>query len=156
MFWELIATVLAGFVLAGIALSLRLLFKKLPRWIVPAAAGLGMMGFQIYSEYDWFEHHAERLPAGTAVVATYEEPAFYKPWSYFKAPILKFVAVEKGDKQAGESILPVNLYFFERRMSVQHAQALIDCQNKLQSDFSQSPKWGKTPMTDNIAQAVCP
>ena len=91
MFWELIATILAGFMAAGVALSFRLLFKKLPRWIVPAAAGLGMLGFQIYSEYTWFEHTKSRLPDGVSVVATHADPAFYKPWSYFRAPILHFV-----------------------------------------------------------------
>ncbi|UNU72634.1 hypothetical protein LU293_05815 [Moraxella nasovis] len=154
MFWELIATIVSGFMAAGIALSLRLLFKKLPRWIVPAAAGVGMLGFQIYSEYDWFEHTKSRLPDGVAVVATHAETAFYKPWSYAYAPILRFVAVETSQKQT-DHIKAANLYFFERRMAAYHTPILVDCQNKLQSDFNQAPSWGKTPMTDDIVKAVC-
>lgn len=155
MFWELIATILAGFMAAGVALSFRLLFKKLPRWIVPAAAGLGMLGFQIYSEYTWFEHTKSRLPDGVSVVATHADPAFYKPWSYFRAPILHFVAVEPSDNAEAGNIKRANLYFFERRMAAHHAPILVDCQNKLQSDFSHSPNWGQTPMTEDIVRAVC-
>lgn len=155
MFWELIATVLSGFMAAGVALSLRLLFKKLPRWIVPAAAGLGMMGFQVFSEYTWFEHTKSRLPEGVWVVATHAEPAFYKPWSYAKPPILKFVAVEGVKEPMVGDIKKANLYFFERRMAAQHTQILVDCKHQLQSDFSDAPKWGKTPMTDDITKAVC-
>lgn len=156
MFWELIATVLSGFLLAGIALSFRLPFKKLPRWIVPVAAGIGMFGFQIYSEYTWFEHTKSRLPVGVSVVAAHDEPAFYKPWSYVKAPILRFVAVEPIAKDGSQVIKRANLYFFQRRMAAYHAVILVDCQNKLQSDFNQKPSWGKTVMTDNIVLAICP
>lgn len=154
MFWELIATVLSGFMAAGVALSLRLLIKKLPRWIVPAAAGLGMMGFQVFSEYTWFEHTKSRLPKGVLVVATHEEAAFYKPWAYVKAPILKFVAAEQVKGQAG-AVRQANLYFFERRMPAAHTPILVDCQNGRQSDFSKTPNWGITPMTDEIVKAVC-
>lgn len=158
MFWELIATILAGFMAAGIALSFRLLFKKLPRWIVPAAAGLGMLGFQIYSEYTWFEHTKSRLPEGVNVVASHADSVFYKPWSYFNAPILRFVAIESDinlKEDANADIKSANLYFFERRMPARHTAILVDCHNNLQSDFGQSPSWGETPMTKDIVQAVC-
>lgn len=155
MFWELIATFLAGFMTAGVALSLRLIIKKLPKWIVPAAAGLGMIGFQVYSEYNWFNHTKSRLPDGVVVVATHESPVFYQPWSYFSAPTTRFVAVEKSADEAGLDVRQANLYFFERRMPAAHTPILVDCQNGRQSDFSKTPNWGITPMTDEIVKAVC-
>ncbi|WP_323842011.1 MULTISPECIES: hypothetical protein [unclassified Moraxella] len=155
MFWELIATILSGFMAAGVALSLRLVIKKLPRWIVPAAAGLGMLGFQIFSEYIWFDHTKSRLPKNAFVVATHSEPAFYKPWSYLKAPTFKFVVAEKPSHEMNQSIKKVNLYFFERRMATQHTQILVDCENGVQSDFSQNPNWGKVVMTDDIVKVAC-
>lgn len=64
MFWELIATFIAGLGASGIVLSLRLIFKKIPKWLVPAAAGLGMIGFGVFNEYDWYRHTSTRLPGG--------------------------------------------------------------------------------------------
>lgn len=45
---DLAATVTAGFAMAGVALILRSLTgRRLPAWTVPAAAGLGMLGFAV-------------------------------------------------------------------------------------------------------------
>lgn len=160
MLWELIATVSAGFGAAGITLILRMLFKRLPKWLIPAAAGLGMIGFQVFSEYTWFEHTRSRLPSETEVVAEISETAFYKPWSYAKPQVLKFVAVDTANVETVDkerNIRRANLYFFERRMSAQTAPVWIDCNNRLQSDIADPAKqtWGKTQYTADIAAAVC-
>lgn len=160
MLWELIATITAGFGAAGIALILRTVFKKLPKWTIPAAAGLGMLGFQVFSEYTWFEHTRSRLPSETKVVAEIPETAFYKPWSYVKPQVLKFVAVDTANVETVDqerNIRRANLYFFERRMSAQAAPVWIDCHNRLQSDIADPGKetWGKTEYTADIAAAVC-
>ena len=160
MLWELIATITAGFGAAGIALILRMMFKKLPKWLIPAAAGLGMIGFQVFSEYTWFEHTRSRLPSETKVVAEIPETAFYKPWSYVKPEVLKFVAVDTANLETvdqARNIRRANLYFFERRMSAQTLPVWIDCQNQVQSDIADPAKqvWGKTGYTENIVAAVC-
>ncbi|MHB1371312.1 MAG: hypothetical protein ACYCW7_14085, partial [Pseudomonadaceae bacterium] len=63
MFWHLIAAVAAALAGAGIALVLRSLSgKRLPAWIIPVFAGLGMFGYTIYYEYTWFETSQARLP----------------------------------------------------------------------------------------------
>ena len=68
MFWELVATVFAGLGAAGIALLLRKLSaQKLPRYLVPVFAGLGMLGFQIHAEYNWYSHQKSLLPERYAV-----------------------------------------------------------------------------------------
>ncbi|WP_416191033.1 hypothetical protein [Neisseria sp. CCUG12390] len=160
MLWELIATVSAGFGAAGIALIVRTVFKKLPKWMIPAAAGLGMIGFQVFSEYTWFEHTRSRLPSETAVVAEIPETAFYKPWSYIRPQVLKFVAVDTANIETVDkerNIRRANLYFFERRMSAQTLPVWIDCGNGLQTDIADpsAQVWGKTEHTANIVAAVC-
>ncbi len=149
MLWEFIAVLAAGFAGAGIALSLRFLIKRLPKWIVPVAAGLAMLGFAIYSEYSWYSHTASRLPEGTVVVATVPHTAFYKPWSYVQPQILQFVALDtKSIKTLDEDNKQVTLYFFERRMKAQPLAVTLNCrQPSLQFDQQ---------MQDNIIEAVCP
>lgn len=158
MFWELLATLIAGLGMAGIALSLRKMFKKLPRWIIPAMAGLGMIGFQVYHEYSWFSHTASRLPTKTVVLASAAKPVFYQPWSYYHAPTRWFVAVDTENiKEMDAHIKATQLYFFERRMPALPVPVLVDCQNGVQSDFKSgsAPTWGTTTFTNKLVQAVC-
>ena len=61
---------------AGIMMMIRLFIKKLPKWLVPAAAGLGMIGFQVYSEYTWFSHTRSLLPESAVVVAEVRKTRF--------------------------------------------------------------------------------
>jgi len=58
MLFEFIATIAAGFGLAGIALVIthlsKLAGKKAPRWLIPLFGAIGIFGFQISQEYSWF------------------------------------------------------------------------------------------------------
>ena len=169
MIWEFVATISAGLGAAGIMMMIRLFVKKLPKWLVPAAAGLGMIGFQVYSEYTWFDHTRSLLPASAMVVAEVPESTFYKPWSYVKPQVLKFVAIDSTKTASvGESgqVLQTNLYFFERRMSAQTWPILINCQTRLQANAPQqnngeplsvdADAWSKTDYSEKIALAICP
>ena len=67
MFVELIATIFAGIACAGIAMLLnRLTGRRLPKWIIPIAAGAGMLGMTVSNEYTWYSRTAETLPEGLA------------------------------------------------------------------------------------------
>ena len=169
MIWEWIATITAGLGAAGLLMLLRLFYKRLPKSLIPAAAGLGMLLFQIHSEYTWFDHTRSLLPKSAVVVAEVSESAFYRPWSYVKPQVLKFVAIDSAKTvPVGESgqILQTNLYFFERRMSAQTWPILINCQTRLQANAPQqnngeplsidAEAWSKTDYSEKIAQAICP
>lgn len=147
MFWELIAAVFAGLAGAGIALSLRLVIKRLPKWIVPACAGLAMLGFVVYSEYSWYDHTVARLPSGVVVVATVPHTAFYKPWSYVRPQILQFVALDTASVTShSDNTKRATLYFIERRMPTRPLAITVDCAN---------PKLGfSDEMNANILQ-IC-
>lgn len=148
MLWEFIATLLVGFAAAGIALSLRLFIKQLPKWVIPSFAGLGMLAFVIYSEYNWYNQIVSRLPNETVVVASVPHTAFYKPWSYIRPQILQFVALDKSSVvNIDESTKLVNLYFFERHMKTQTLAIKVDCNNP-ELDFSDE-------MNANILK-ICP
>lgn len=165
MIWEFLAIASAGLGAAGVMMILRLFAKRLPKWLVPAAAGLGMIGFQVYSEYNWYPHTRSLLPESAVVVAEVPHTAFYKPWSYVAPQILKFVAVDTAKTApVGNDgrLLQTNLYFFERRMSAHTLPVLIDCQNRTQAydhggeDSGGKIEWGTTAYTDKLVDAVCP
>lgn len=82
MIWHLIAAICAGLAGAGIALVLRNLTRnRLPKWIIPAFAGLGMLGYTIHYEYTWFETKQARLPEGSVVVSSEDGHMLWRPWT---------------------------------------------------------------------------
>lgn len=109
----------AAFFAAGIAQYARILSrKKLPRWIVPVAAGLGILGYQIYMEYSWFERTRQRLPEGAVVTEVRKVPAFWRPWTFVVPLQMGFSVVDTNHIQIaqadGQRIARFRLYSFEQ------------------------------------------
>lgn len=96
MLLEFIAIVAAGFGLAGIALSLNIaLRRRLPQWIVPAAAGAGMLLMAIWLEYSWFERTTSTFPDGVEVASTHQARSWYRPWTYVVPLTTRLIAVDR-------------------------------------------------------------
>ena len=109
----------AAFFAAGIAQYARILTRKaLPRWIVPAAAGLGILACQVYFEYSWFERTRAQLPEGAVVTEVREQPAFWRPWTFVFPMKMGFSVVDASQIQlaetGGERIVRFRLYSFEQ------------------------------------------
>ncbi len=82
MIWHLIAAIAAAMAGAGVALLLRSLTRnRLPKWIIPVFAGLGMLSYTIYFEYTWFDTKQARLPEGSVVVSAEKGAMLWRPWT---------------------------------------------------------------------------
>ena len=96
MLLEFIAIIAAGFGLAGIALTLNIaLRRRLPPWIVPAAAGAGMLLMAIWLEYSWFERTASTFPDGVEIASTHQARSWYRPWTYVVPLTNRLIAVDR-------------------------------------------------------------
>lgn len=158
MFWELVATVFAGLGAAGIALMLhKLSAQKLPRYLVPVFAGLGMLGFQIYGEYNWYSHQTSLLPEGVVVVKAVEEQISWRPWTFIKPQISRFMAVDVKNSVANSNnanLVLANLYLFERRQAAINVKLVIDCQAQKRANFTEQltlPVAGEAAGADFVA-----
>lgn len=175
MIYEFIATISTGFGMAGIALLIRqltkLMGKQAPKWLIPIFAGLGMLGFQIHQEYHWHHQQIQILPQQVKVIKTIEGNTWYRPWSYIKPQVIRFMAVsepqtlKQGITNTTDSIKSSNIYLFERRMSTKVIPQLINCTDPATttltsdepltaSNYSQL-KWHKLAADDALIQAVC-
>lgn len=170
MIWELIATLCAGLAGAGIALLLRkLTLGKTPKWVVPACAGLGMLSFQIQSEYTWYEHQSSLLPNGVVVIKTVEEQAPWRPWSLVYPQTTRFIAADlhnAAQNHINENVFLVDLYFFERRLAAKRVTQVVHCSAQARANFSDqltissgalvdSDLWHPLNQEDPLLQAVC-
>lgn len=125
MIWHWVAAVSAGLGAAGIALALRALSgRRLPRWIIPACAGLGLLAYQIHYEYDWYDHKRQQLPESAAVVSTEQSRMPWRPWTYLYPLTTAFSVVDRdklvASRADGERLVEFIVYRFE----MQHRDVL--------------------------------
>ncbi|WP_288998290.1 hypothetical protein [uncultured Psychrobacter sp.] len=158
MLFEFIATMAAAFGMAGLALIIthlsKLAGKRAPKWLVPLFAAIGIFTFQIYQEYNWYSQQVSKLPAGVEVVKTAESRTWFRPWSYVKPQILRFIAADIKNARVqvdNADMHLVTLYLFERRRSVQKIPQVIDCAAPARADYI-LPKAGSTLSLDEHVQ----
>ena len=131
MFVELIATIFAGIACAGLAMFLNLLTgKRLPKWVTPVAAGVGMILVTISNEYTWFGRTTADLPEGLEIALTVEEQSWLRPWTQIRPYPKRFAAVDTGTARTNDNApdqVLADLYFFGRWSPVNRAPMLFDC-----------------------------
>lgn len=131
MFLELIATVFAGFAAAGIVLALNKGLKgRLPKWILPVAAGAAMLLATISSEYSWFPRAKSNLPEGLQVVQTVQGSAIYRPWTLLWPFVERFAALDTVSVTSHAEqpqMRLADLYFYGRWAPVNKLAVLADC-----------------------------
>ncbi|HAB91828.1 MAG: hypothetical protein KAY87_03330 [Thiopseudomonas sp.] len=134
MIWHLVATFSAGLGAAGIAFLLRSISRqKLPKWIIPGFAGLGMLGYQIYFEYNWFDHQSSRQPEGSVVTSSQQGEVFWRPWTFFYPMTTVFTVVDTNNLQVrnldGLTLVEFIEYRFEKKYIdvVTHQRYVMNC-----------------------------
>ncbi len=170
MFLELIGTVFAGFAFAGIAMLLNKLSGcRLPRWTAPVAAGAGMIGVTIASEYSWYGRQLETLPEGMEIVQEVESRAFYRPWTYAVPFVDRFAAIDtvsvRTNAQVPEQRL-VDLYFFGRWAPVSKLPVAVNCAENSRANLADGAEfaddgrllnatWIAAGSGDPVIEATC-
>jgi hypothetical protein len=170
MFLELIATIFAGFACAGIAMLLNTATgKRLPRWITPVAAGLGMLAATISNEYAWFGRTVDTLPDGVEIGATVEERSWSRPWTLIWPYTKRFVAIDTATVRTNEGLPDqrlVDIYVFARWAPINQAAVLYDCAGSRSAllvegaTFAEDGSladadWRQVPAEDPILTKVC-
>ncbi|WP_296402499.1 hypothetical protein [Psychrobacter sp.] len=178
MIYEFIATVTAGFGMAGIAMILRQLAKlmgrKAPKWLIPIFAGFGMLGFQIHQEYHWDKQQLQTIPESVQVIKNVEGSLWYRPWSYIKPQVIRFMAsgeaktIDRAISSTTDDIRLSNLYLFERRISTKVIPQLVNCTHPATTTLTQSTSeakltaanfkqlsWHTLAINEPLYQAVC-
>ncbi|WP_375592773.1 hypothetical protein ABWI00_11975 [Algihabitans albus] len=145
MLIELVAAVALGFAAAGVALLARRAIPALPRFTVPAAAGLAMIGFGIWSEYTWYERTSATLPDGIEVTSAPAESAFWRPWSYVAPLVVRFMAVDLASARRNEALpgqVMVEVYVIARHGPRARVPVLLDCQGHRRADIADGLDFG--------------
>ncbi len=131
MFYEMVATLVAGFAGAGIVLLLNKLTRgRLPKWAMPAGAALCMIVATAANEYGWYNRTKQTLPEGLKVIQTVENQSFYRPWTYISPFVERFIAVDEPSLRTHAEkpyLRMVDTYFLGRWSAPEKMVVLADC-----------------------------
>jgi hypothetical protein len=166
---ELIAALIAASTLGLLAWALRRWKPGLPRWLVPVAAGVGLIGFTIWSEYNWFDRVSAELPPELEVVAVQDEAMPLRPWTYLAPIRMRFVALDHRKTLAHPQkpdLRMVTLYSFARWKPVAEGLMAVDCaggrQAMVVAGAEITPEgelagtdWQAAPADDRVQAAAC-
>jgi len=166
MFLELIATFVAGVGAAGLVMGLNRIFKRrLPRWLMPVAAGAAMIAYAVWSEYSWADRTVSGLPPGVVEVARIEDRIAWKPWTYLAPQATRLMAVDAGAaarRPDTPEIRLVTLYLFARWQPTRSVPVLVDCAAPARADTSDAAledpaaaDWRPLSPDDPLIGAVC-
>ena len=152
MFFLLLSTIALGAVIAGIVMIVnRALGGRLPRWLAPAAAGLGMLIFTIWMDYGWYDMTSRGLPDGMMVVSSYETSNPLQPWTLVKPKINRFAAIDLDTVEAN-GVEPryrrVSLNLFTRYEPVRQITQVYDCEGRGRIDLLPGETLDPTSVAD--------
>ncbi|WP_371168083.1 hypothetical protein [Aliiroseovarius sp. 2305UL8-7] len=137
MFYEIIATLIAGVAGAGIVLLLnKLSGGRLPKWAMPVGAGLAMIVTTMANEYAWYGRTKDTLPDGFQVIQTVENKALYRPWTYVAPFVERFIALDAPSLRthsAKPALRMVDTYVMGRWSAPQKMVVLTDCEAGLRA-----------------------
>ena len=152
MFWTFVATVFCGLGAAGIALGIRAATRnKAPKWIIPAFAGLGMLGYLIHGEYTWYDHKQDMLPEEAVVVDTETDGILWRPWTFAFPYVTAFSTVDTksiSQDTTNPDIVRFTLYRFEQKLTdaISHRVHILNCQSRELAPLGSDG----TPRVDNM------
>jgi hypothetical protein len=170
LLFELIATITSGLGAAGVVLLLRHLSGgRLPKGLVPTAAGAAMVAFVIWNDYSWFERTSGGLPDRVEVIAMHSDSAAWRPWTYVFPLTERFTAIDRGSMRQNDQapgITMVDVLLFARRAPVTTVPMMIDCQGMRRADLVDGDvfdpdgtvsgvPWYDLPAGDPLLDSVC-
>jgi hypothetical protein len=116
MIWHLLAVFIIGLCGGAFAFLFRKLSRdKLPSWIIPVCAGLGMLGYLAYYDYTWFEFKRSQLPPESVVIEQDRASNFFRPWSYLAPSVSSFAILDgkfRETRQDGQILVEYIRYEF--------------------------------------------
>jgi hypothetical protein len=142
MLLKLLATLALGLGTAGLVLAVDFLIgRKLPRWLLPASAGIAMMGFMIYMEYSWLERTRSSLPDGVVVTSASSESMWYRPWTYLRPLSLRLIAVDTRRSRRHADApgrVVTSILLMGRWLPTRSIPVVFDCDGRRRADLDDS------------------
>ncbi|MEZ5796847.1 MAG: hypothetical protein R3D63_04750 [Paracoccaceae bacterium] len=166
---ELVGALIAAATLGLMAWALRRLLPGLPKWLIPVAAAVGLIGTTVALEYGWYARVSAELPATVQVVSSETEAMPLRPWTYLKPITMRFTALDHArtlTHPQRPELRMVTLYAFARWKPVREALMAVDCAGNRRVMVTegveitaegalQGAEWETATTGDKLQEAAC-
>ncbi len=170
MIWEFVGTITVAVAVAGVVhMLVRASGGRLPAWLVPASAGIGMLSFVIYMEYSWAGRIIDQLPEEATVASRNATTAWFRPWTYVAPLTTRMTVVDhRFDRTNAEfpGIVITRLVLLGRWDPARPVPVVFDCTEGRRADMRDTVQfgedgsiegadWWRLPPDDPLLRAVC-
>ncbi len=170
MIWTLIGTLMVGVGAACLVfIAFRALRRPFPGWLLPAAAGAGMLTFHIWSDYAWADRSAGELPDHVVVAERHTSRSVLQPWTYLVPKVDRFAAVDLNQVRHHAEVADMALavvHLVTRWYPTANTLQLYDCETPRRTDVVESlvldaqgrpidPDWVMLEPDDPVRSVVC-
>jgi len=117
--------------------------RNMPRWIMPAAIGAGMIGYSIWNEYSWFDRLTSALPPTVEIVGKGERSAFWAPWTYLRPVTVRFIALDtraRVQSTQRPGLVLTELLLVERWRPTRSVPMAFDCHHGMRADLAKGAR----------------
>lgn len=133
MLLTFIGAVMVGISAGGIVSMLFrfILRRPTPRSAMPIAAGLSVLIFLAYLEYNWYDANRARLPTSTIVVETTEFSNVLQPWTLIWPRVNGYLAIDADDTAQVSSepdVRATPLYNIRRYVGTREFRLIVNCE----------------------------
>ena len=139
MLLEFLAAIVLGVAVAGVVMAINVVLRRrLPGWLVPAAAGISMIAFMVWMEYTWLPRTMESLPEGVELVSVSRESSWYRPWTYFRPLSLRAVTLDTRRNRthpAQPGHVMTSVVLLGRWMPARQIPVVFDCRENRRADL---------------------
>lgn len=108
-----------------------------PRWVYPTAAGVSMIGFQIYNDYTWYDRTVDGLPPDHVVISRFGTSHPLQIWSYFVPMTDRFAVLDRGSikrNPAVPGLVIADVILVTRFMPTARVTQFFDCAEQRRAD----------------------
>lgn len=158
-----VATAILG---ASVAFVIRRVWGAQVRWLVPAAAGAGMLGFTLWNDYSWFARQRDGLPPDVVVTDSFETSQTIQPWSLIWPITNRYRALDRASLVAREDdpqIRRARVFLVARYQPVFETWQIFDCRAGRRADAADAgadglppeDAWSDLPGDDPLLHAAC-
>ncbi len=170
MLLEFLAAIILGLAVGGVVMAINVTTgRRLPGWLMPAAAGIGMIAFMVWMEYTWLPRTMESLPEGVEVVSVSRESSWYRPWTYLRPLSLRAVTLDTRRNRthpAQPGRVMTSVVLLGRWMPARQIPVVFDCLENRRADLHAGVEldadgqltgadWRELPPDDPALEIAC-
>lgn len=170
MLIDFISMIAIGFAVGGtLYLVNHMSGRRVPKWVMPAAVGVAMLGFTIWNEYSWAHRNRMYYPQTAVVTFENEKRQVWRPWTYLKPVTTRMAMLDRGPEAGlpadpGAEYRHARMYLLERWRPAYGLTVIFDCANARRADARAegatkadlaAAEWQDVDRDDTAFRAAC-